>query len=250
MGDRNKSDSVKTAARTLDLFEVFAQAQAPLSLTDLSQRLHAPISSCHALVRTLQSRGYLYVLEKRKRVYPTKRMLQVVEAIAGHDPLLEAVAPVLERLRDRLGETVILGNRQEDSVIYLEVVEGTHTVRYAARPGDAKPLHSSAIGKAMLSGLKPDHLRGLLERLPLTRVTANTITDIDTLLDDIEQGRRNGYFITRGENVEDVSAIAIRREINGEPFGVAIAGPSGRLSRNFDAYCRELIEQGDVLSGL
>ncbi|HRP95343.1 MAG TPA: IclR family transcriptional regulator [Rhodocyclaceae bacterium] len=248
--DRNKSDSVKTAARTLDLFEVFAQTQAPLSLTDLSQRLHAPISSCHALVRTLQSRGYLYVLERRKRVYPTKRMLQVVEAIAGHDPLLEAVAPVLERLRDRLGETVILGNRQEDSVIYLEVVEGTHTVRYAAKPGDAKPLHSSAIGKAMLSGLKPDQLRALLERLPLARVTANTLTDIDTLLDDIEQGRRNGYFVTRGENVEDVSAIAIRREVNGEPFGIAIAGPSERLSRNFDAYCRELIAQGDALCNL
>jgi len=248
--ERNKSESVKTAARTLDLFEVFAQARSPLSLTDLANRLQAPISSCHALVRTLQSRGYLYVLEKRKRVYPTKRMLQLVEAISQHDPLLETVAPVLTKLRDSLGETVILGNRLEECVVYIEVVEGTHTVRYAAKPGEAKPLHSSAIGKAMLSGLGPAALRKLLERLSLTRVTANTITDIDALIADIEEGRRRGIFVTRGENVEDVGALAIRREINGEPFGLAIAGPVERINRNFDAYCRELIRQGDALGDL
>lgn len=250
MVQRSKSESVKTAGRTLDLFEVFAQAQTSLTLTDLAHRLQAPISSCHALVRTLQSRGYLYVLERHKRVYPTKRMLQVVEAISGHDPLLEAISPVLGVLRDQLGETVLLGTRQHESVIYLEVVEGTHTVRYAARPGDAKPLYSSAIGKALLSGLARDTLRSVLERIPRIRVTANTITDLDRLIADIEAGQARGYFVTHGENVEDVSAIAIRREINGEAFGIALAGPSARLQRNFDEYCRALIEQGDVLSRL
>jgi DNA-binding IclR family transcriptional regulator len=245
-----KSESVKTAARTLDLFEVFAQAQAPLSLTDLAHRMHAPISSCHALVRTLQSRGYLYVLERRKRVYPTKRMVQIVDAIAAHDPLLDAVGPILAELRDTLGETVILGNRHEQNVIYLEVVEGTHTVRYAARPGDTKPLHSSAIGKAMLGGLEADMVRKLLTPTALKQVTPNTITDLDALMADIEAGRRAGYFATRGENVEDVSAIAIRREIDGEPFGLAIAGPSERMNRKFELYCDELIRQGNALSAL
>lgn len=234
----------------MDLFEVFAQAQAPLSLTDLATRLHAPISSCHALVRTLQSRGYLYVLEKRKRVYPTKRMVQIAEAIAAHDPLLEAVSPVLERLRDTLGETVILGNRQAGSIIYVEVVDGTHTVRYTAKPGDTKPLHSSAIGKAMLSDLEPESLRKLLMSQTLDQITPKTITDIDALMADIEAGRRAGYFVTRNENVEDVSAIAIRREIDGEPFGLAIAGPSERMNRKFALYCDELIRQGDVLTAL
>lgn len=250
MADRIKSGSVKTAARTLDLFEVFAQAQAPLSLTDLANRLHAPISSCHALVRTLQSRGYLYVLEKHKRVYPTKRMVQIVDAIAAHDPLLEVVSPILDRLRDTLGETVIVGNRQAGNVIYVEVVEGTHTVRYSAKPGDTKPLHSSAIGKAMLGGLAPDALRKLLMSLALDQITPNTITDIDALMADIEEGRRVGYFVTRGENVEDVSAIAIRREIDGEPFGLAIAGPSERMNRKFELYRDELIRQGDALTAL
>ncbi len=37
--------------------------------------------------------------------------------------------------------------------MYLDVLEGPHTVRYAARIGDFKPLHSSAVGKALLGAL-------------------------------------------------------------------------------------------------
>ena len=72
-------DPVKTAARTLDVFEVFAAARGPLTLTELAARLGSPLSSCHALVRTLQSRGYVYILDERKRVYPTKRLLLLAQ---------------------------------------------------------------------------------------------------------------------------------------------------------------------------
>ena len=242
-----RPESVKTAARTLQLFESFAEAQMPLSLTELAKRIDTPISSCHALVRTLQSLGYVYVLERRKRVFPTKRLLQVAEAIAAHDPLLETVTPVLLDLRDALGETVILGKRQGDGVVYLEVIEGTHTVRYAARPGDAKPLHSSAIGKAMLGEVAAECLDGLLDRLSLCAVTGRTITDRARLREDIALGQDRGYFITRGENVDDVVAIAIAREVYGEALGLAIAGPTGRMTRNLEQYREALCRHGDRL---
>ena len=59
-GQGQRSDPVKAAARALDLFEAFSEAQRPLTLTELAQRIGAPMSSCHALVRTLRARGYLY----------------------------------------------------------------------------------------------------------------------------------------------------------------------------------------------
>jgi len=59
-------------------------------------------------------------------------------------PLAERLAPVLADLRDATGETVIFGKRVEDRAVYLDVLEGPHTVRCAARIGDFKRLHSSA----------------------------------------------------------------------------------------------------------
>jgi DNA-binding IclR family transcriptional regulator len=243
-----RSDSVRTAVRTLDLLEAIAKAGKPLSLTEIAERIEAPISSCHALVRTLQARGYLYVLEERKRIYPTKRLLQIAESIAQHDPLLEILAPTLRALRDETGETVILGKRHGLAVVYLDVVEGTHTVRYTAQPGDTKPLHSSAIGKAMLGQVPPERLPELIGRLDLEKVTGATITDPARLIADIDEGRMSGFFTTRGENVEDVLATAVARRINGEEIAIAIAGPTDRMTRNLERYRRQLAEAADGLT--
>ena len=49
---------VKSALRTLTVFEVFAQQQAPLTLSELARALGIPISSCHGLIATLQNEGY------------------------------------------------------------------------------------------------------------------------------------------------------------------------------------------------
>jgi IclR family acetate operon transcriptional repressor len=67
------------------LFEAFADAGGPLSLTEISQRISVPISSCHSIVRTLQIRGYVYVIEERKRIYPTKRLLGIAQSNRAPD---------------------------------------------------------------------------------------------------------------------------------------------------------------------
>lgn len=235
-----RQDQVKTAIRTLDLFEVFALASAPLTLTEVARRMGTPISSVHALIRTLQARGYVYVLDERKRVYPTKRLVTIAQGIAKHDPILDRLAPVLGQLHEATGETIIVGKRQSNWVIYLDVIEGRHTIRYAASPGDTKPLHSSAIGKAMLGLLSPGEEEQMLKRVKLSRVTERTIVSCDALRTDLAEGRRKGYFVTRGENVPDVMGIAIAQRIGDESYGVAIAGPIERLDARFDDYIAAL----------
>ena len=243
----SQQDSVKTAARTLDVFEVFAVVKGPLTLTELAAKLGSPVSSCHALVRTLQLRGYVYILDERKRVYPTKRLLMLAQQIAQNDPVLERIGPVLTALQANTGETVILGKRQGAAVTYLEVVESRQTIRYAAKAGDIKPLHSSAIGKAMLGVLPETELAKLVRKLPLPAITGNTINDADGLIADIAEGRARGYFVTRGENVPDVMAISIARTVGEEPYGIAVAGPIARIESHSTLISDSLQTAGDGL---
>lgn len=240
-------DQVKAASRTLDVFEAFAAARSPLSLTELAQRIAVPVSSCHALVRTLQHRGYVYVLEERKRIYPTKRLAALAAGISRHDPVLEGVAPVLAGLASATGETVILGKSQGDHVVYLDVIEGKHTVRFNASPGDVRPSHSSAIGKSTLGLLGDEELREAIRRLTLKSVTAQTITDPARLEADIIASRIRGYFVSRGETVSDVMGISIAQKISGEPYAVGVAGPVSRLDENLETYVRHLKEAGSAI---
>ena len=241
---------VKTAGRTLKLFEAFYQRKAPMTLTQLATALDAPISSCHGLVRTLSARGYLYTADQTRAIYPTKRLYEVAREIADHDPILESVGPILTHLRDVTGETVLLGRRQDDGVLYLEVIEGSHTVRYSARSGDIKPLHSSAIGKALLGRLDPPTLAATLARLDMGRYTPHTIVDTTALQDDLRAGRDRGTFITRGENVVDVMAIAITAEVTGEVLGVAVAGPLARMEVDEASHTAHLLATREALEAL
>ena len=135
---------------------------------------------------------------------------------------------MMARLRDETGETVIAGKRFNDAVIYLAVAEGTHTIRYSTAAGDIKPLHSSAIGKALLS--ISDDLS--IDQLNLDRYTKHTICEQSRLEADIKKGKRKGYFTTRGENVEDVMALASVVDLGGDHAAIAIAGPVDRIRQN------------------
>jgi len=240
--------TVTSVDRMIDIYEVFQNGQTPLSLTELAEAVNIPKSTCHALVSTLIARGYLYTLSRPRTLYPTRRMFDVMRDICAKDPLVERAMPVLERLRDATRETIILGKRQADSVIYLQVVEGLHSIRYSAKPGEFKPLHSSSIGKALLGSLKETELRAWLKERKLQAITTATKVEHEALVQDVLDSRKQGYFVTRGENVSDVWAIAAFINVYNETLAVAVAGPQHRLESNVAEMAQLLVASCSFLS--
>jgi len=223
---------VPAAARTLDIFETFASQQRPLSLSELARLADIPVSTCHSLMRTLEARGFLHFLTARE-AYPTRKMLDLVQSIDAHDPVAARLAPALTRLRDDTGETVILGSRQANAALYLLVLESPQTIRYTARVGEFKPLHSSSIGKTFLGELSEDELAAWFAATrELRSVTPHTIVSQRALKRDLAEGRERGWYATRGENVADVMAIAAPVHVGTVTLGVAIAGPLHRMQEH------------------
>lgn len=234
--------SVKSADRTLQILEAFAQACEPLPLSELARRVAIPVSACHGLVRTLTARGYLYELGPRRGYYPTLRWLENARLIAAHDPIAERVTPVLERLAEETGETVLLGRRLGESVLYLVVVESASSIRYSARVGDLKPLHSSAAGKTLLGSMPKAQREELLAGARLARFTPHTITSRAALERELAAGAKRGWYATRGENVADVHAVAAPVELAGTTHAVVVAGPGPRMDAAVEAHVKRLLK--------
>ena len=235
--------AVVAADRTLELFEAFARVQKPLTLSELAREIGIAPSSCFALVRTLRDRGYLYGVGERRMLYPTRRMLDQATSIAACEPHVARLLPIMATLRDETGETVILGRREgnrTNAVVYLHICESRQTVRYSARVGDLKPLHSTAIGKVVLAGMPPEERARFIQKLPKPRITPSTLCSAAALADDLEAGLRRGYQLTSGENVTDVMAVAMPVVIAGELFGVCVAGPMHRMSTTHARHARAL----------
>jgi IclR family acetate operon transcriptional repressor len=223
---------VKTAGRTVEVFETFAKAQEPLSLSEISKALNAPLSSCLYLLRALEGRGYVYSVGPRRHIYPTRKLLDCALSIAAGEPLLQQLRPILDELMDTTQETVILGKLQGTKIVYLSVHEGPQEIRYSAKAGELKPLTSS-IGKALLGTLKSAQLTTLMKRL--------AIKDPDKLLKDMALSKRRGYFLTNPESAIEVMAISRTFRLNGDEYGIAIAGPLGRVRKNIAEHAEKLI---------
>lgn len=240
---------VKAARRTMEVFETFAQEQRPLSLTDIVNALGSPMSTCLYLVRTLERLGYLYPVGGKRTIYPTRKLYEVATAIAASEPWIARIEPRLKALRDNSRETVILGKRQDRQVVYLAVYEGPETIRYVARVGDLKPLHSSAIGKALLAAMDEKCLARLLGKISLSSITPSTLTDEASLLENLKQARDRGYTVSRAENVPDVMAVARTLELDGNVYGIALAGPLHRMEEAFEEQSERLRIACEAITG-
>ena len=233
--------------RPLAIFELFASQQRPLTLSEISDGIRVPVSSCFNLVRALEAQGFLYGAGKRRQLYPTRKIYEVASAVAAGEPWADRFGPRLERLRNLTQETAILGTRHRDQVIYLTVLDGPQNIRYTARVGDLKPLHSSSTGKALLIALDPDKREEMLSKLVLEAKTPKTMTSLAVLRRDLVKSAERGFAITRGENVVDVMAIAKPVTIEGSTYAIAVAGPMPRMEgkwqqhqRHLAGICREL----------
>lgn len=219
----------RSPVRSLEVLDTFRIARQPLSLSEIARLAKLPLSTGHGLVRALEHYGFLYFLTPRE-LYPTRRLWDMASVIQANDPLAQRLMPALQALRDTTGETVILGTLQHDQVLYLQVVESTQSIRYSSRAGDHKPLHSSAIGKCLLSTLGEAELGGWLASRPLPRITGATLTDAQSLHRNLAEGRARGWQVTRGENVADVMAVASPLAFGSLTLALAVAGPIHRMA--------------------
>lgn len=229
--------SVKTALRVIEIIEVFARERRPLSLTELARLLDVPVSSCLALIRTLNEIGYLYEIGRRNGYYPTSRLLAMAQQIAKADPVLDRVYPSLVELRDATQETVVFAKLATDRrVVYLEALDSPHPIRYTATAGEFKPLHANSLGKALLSTLADAERRALLRKAPLTRYTERTITDPDALDEELAMSRQRGWFCNLGESIAEVGAVAWPLTLAGEHYAISVGAPVYRIEPNQAAY--------------
>jgi hypothetical protein len=164
-----KSMDIRSEVRVLNMFEAFAEARKPLSLTELAERIGIAPSTCHSLVKSVERSGYLYAAKARGALYPTRRIYDVAQQIMQNDLISPAIRARLERLRDETGESCCLAKRRDGDVVYLEVSESLQSIRFTVAVGETRPLHANSMGKAILASSRIKRW----PRPPLWKPTSN-----------------------------------------------------------------------------
>lgn len=192
---------VRSAARALDLLELIADSPEGVSLTGAASSLRLPKSSALMLLRTLVARGYVARTEEDRYVLNEAFRKNGFGWGGNRFARLLAVAkPTMQRLCERLGETVILGALGEDGQVrLLAKVIARQDVRYDVDLATRLPAYCTALGRVMLGPMNRDERRSILTRTKRTRRTPRTVTDLERLNGLIEEAFEQGYAIVEEE---------------------------------------------------
>jgi DNA-binding IclR family transcriptional regulator len=236
--------SVKSAARVLDIFELLRESVKPLTQTEISRKLMIPMSSLHAILRTLTSRRYLEE-DRPSRTYRLGPALigLVVQTQESVD-LIGAANGIIEDLCNVTRESVSIGILENRMIIFIHKKVPNQVVQVVNPIGTRHPAHATALGKCILANMNEAELLGLypLGDLPLS--TVHTITKREVLLSTLRRVRAAGCAYDREESSLGVFAV-------GSPIfdgtgkaiaAVSVAAPSARATKENVRRWRGLVK--------
>lgn len=227
------------------------QEEAPISLADLSAAVGFPKPTVHRLALLLEQEG---LLQKD----PLSRRYLVGSALEGLAFNAIRNAPGhsirrfhMQRLSEKIGESINLGALSGDEVVYVERVESAWPLRMDFKPGSRVPIHCTANGKLLLAYSPPSVRQRILRAAPFPACAKNTLTTAAQLSRELEAIRRRGYSEDNEEFLAGVCCVAVpirngKREVIA---GLAVMAPSARFPlEKARSYLPDLYATAELIS--
>ncbi len=238
--DDSRRYDVGVLVKAIDVIEALVGTNG-LGLTELASAAGVSRGSVFRIATTLEGRGWLSKHPDSKKYYIGEQFLALLSRLDSRVDLVSLAQPAMTRLRDQFGETVNLGRLAGGTVEYVHIVESEHGLRMASKPGARDPLHSTAMGKALLARLSDDTVEALFPPDARERRTSRTITTLNGRLAEMERVREAGWAEDAEENEIGSRCIAVAISgIDGNPVAaLSISGPTARID---DALAAQIAE--------
>ena len=198
----------QTLLRGLAILE--AAAAGVRDLRTFGAALGTTRSTTHRLVSSLVQARYLRQVQGGYLLGP--KLIELGTIALEQMPLTAVARPHLESLAEQTLDTIHLGVRDGDDVLYIDKIPGTRGLEMRSRVGHRMPLASTGIGKAMMLDLTPDVWQSLFDasRRALASVTfkPDNRPDAQTFMQRMSNYAAGGYTFDLEENEAAIRCVA------------------------------------------
>lgn len=238
--ERNPPTSRTGVERIADALGIVA-ARGWISAADLATELGVDRSTGWRLARSLEKVGWLHHDPLTRRYRLGLPLFELGTRVLDTVDIRDEARRVMTELVASTGESVDFGVRDGDSVVFIDKIDGTNEVRAFTRAGQRARLHATAAGKVFLAAMSERELVTYLAG-PLIAYTPATVTEPAALREIVEETRRQGWAVNRGELFPEAGALAVSvRDASGAT--VAALGLNIPLSRLDDDRIRVLVAE-------
>lgn len=225
---KKAKNPVGATGKTLRILEELKRRNGA-GITELADALDMSKGTVHNHLSTLQEHEYVVKEDSTYRL--GLRFLELGEYTRQQTKLLEVAKSEIDDLAQETGEIANLMIEEHGRGIYIYISKGDKAVNLDTHVGTRQYLHTSAVGKSILSKMDDDQFDHVIERHGLPAETPNTVTTEEKLLEELGEIRDRGVAFDGEERAEGIRCVAAPITDNEENLlgGVSVSAPSTRL---------------------
>jgi DNA-binding IclR family transcriptional regulator len=214
--------------KSMQLLDALVAGKGPMTLSDLAACTALPKTTAFRYLYTLRASGFVEFDERTERYLIGPRVAVAAPLPTYAERIRDIAQPTMRRLQRQFNETVNLGIRDGADIVYIDMVGSTRLLHAEAKIGSRDPLHSTALGKAILQTLCVSELDRTVPKRMAAR-TPHTITNRDRFLDELARSAERNYAFDLEENelgARCVAAAICPPGSNAAIAAISISGPS------------------------
>jgi DNA-binding IclR family transcriptional regulator len=219
--------------RTVEILE-FLHEHDGARLGELTESLGFARSTIHNHLATLKRTGY--VVKEANTYQLGHQFLHLGEYTRHRKPAYELAHRTVDQLAAETNEEVDFTVPERGRMISLFHSVGDQRSS-GLQVGRWFHMHDTAAGKAVLATMDRKEVAEVVDEWGLPAKTDNTITDLETLYEELEAVRERGYATNDQELMDGYHSVGVAVESpNGEPLGaLTVGGPSYRIRTNLES---------------
>lgn len=226
---------IQSALRTVDILTAIAHSPSGLTAQQSAALLGLPLQTIYRLLYPLsrariiqRDPGGRYVLGAGAHIF--------VDAFTRHHPSADFM-PHLRALAGSTRESAHLAGWRDNVItVYATSAGWPPNEAIDLRQGPLLAAHSRAVGKLLLAFAEPNMRDEVLGKYSFEPMTSRTIADPESLLDELQLIRSQGYAVELEEFSEGVCAVAAPIGASEGYFAIGVCIPSIRFHAQFDMF--------------
>lgn len=195
----------------------------------ISKATGLPESTVRAYLDQLEATEY--VVKRDGKYRNGLKFLDLGERVKYNTKIFDLVVDELDKLAAESGELALFSVMEHGQNVILYKAHGEDAIRTSHETGLREPMHCSGLGKSILAELPEERVRSIVDQHGLEPFTEQTITDIETLLSELEEIRDRGFAFDMEEAKPGMRCVAapVTSENSTHYGAVSIAAPKSRM---------------------
>lgn len=216
--------------RALNLLKTL-RTTGPLGLSEIARAAGLPKASAYRLLTVLQEEGFLQQ-DRDARYLLGTAFISFGQAVIERLELQHIAHPFLEQLRDAVSETVNMGILENEVVVYIDKVLGSHSMQMYSQVGRRVPAYCGALGKTLLAFVPDKVLDDVFAATQFVKCGPNTIVDPDALRAHLALIKAAGFSIDNNETEDGVRCVGapVQDHTGQVVAAISVSGPCTRIT--------------------